>query len=81
MLIQANALLFTDHFYIVFSQNVSQIVIFRVSSLQQIEKVAECKVTKSHEIADWLNDIPTGVVEGTHKDEGKLANCDSASSE
>ena len=42
----------------------------------QVEEVTSSEVTKLHEVADGLHDIPAERVEGAPEDDAKLANED-----
>lgn len=45
--------------YFLLSDQLAPILIVSVLLIGQVEKVAECEVAESHEIADGLHDIPT----------------------
>ena len=56
--------------------NISQL---QILLQQQVKEVWESEITQGHQVAHWLHNVPTQVVESAHKDEAKLANSDCAS--
>lgn len=80
MLIHIDSLPFTGLICESFRQNLVQIAQLQVLVHPQVESESGGEVTESHEIADWLHDIPGVPFESANEDESELSDADCTAS-